>query len=195
MKRTVLTLSFVLLVFFSCTQDESVSDIQQSKDLIENVPIEFGSLDLSKGVPLAKTNDSKGITASLKMLFSEINEMKNKNKEIGEVVLHLSEMSGVVTLQGYHLISKDQKILEFRHSSLSSQTESRWPNPIFILPAAACPNGYTDLGSCSNFGDTEECVGELISDHFSNSLNAPGDCANAQVQVGVLNTRVCGSTC
>src|SRR5690554_126941 len=64
-----------------------------------------------------------------------------------------------------------------------------------IANSAACPHGYTNLGKCSNIGNTEECLGGLISGYLTKSLTSVGDCANVQVSVGLLNTTVCGKTC
>ena len=64
-----------------------------------------------------------------------------------------------------------------------------------ILDGAPCPHGYERLARCNNFGNVQRCVGNVLAEFLSDNLDSTGDCANIQINVGTLNTTICGQTC
>lgn len=167
-----------ILFLHSCQENEQsnnqVGDIQISlKGLFEN------------GVVIGNINDPKQLKSSLVLLSNEISEIRDENEEVESIVLFISNDDKKIILDGYQLISNEDKTIEFK-----SNTRLKEP-----IPAGSCPDGFTDLGTCSNFGDTEECIAGKVSAHFSNTLAGPGDCSTVQVKIGTLSSRVCGGGC
>ncbi|MCA9748953.1 MAG: hypothetical protein KC414_07590, partial [Romboutsia sp.] len=60
------------------------------------------------------------------------------------------------------------------------------------LIIASCPSGYTQLASCSNFGNTQDCVAAAMQTFLSTNIDGVGDTAYVYVSVGYTSTKVCG---
>ena len=148
--------------------------------------------------------------SNTKELISEIDEAINLiTEDSKEIIKNNSEVTNVITnisfINGKAIISKilfvnnnTKKIIEGYELDTNSNTYallSRKINWDEILVGGGCPTGYSQLASCGNFSNPQTCVGNAIQTYLSANISGSGDCANVQVNVGALNTRVCGRTC
>ncbi|MEO9871465.1 hypothetical protein [Ekhidna sp.] len=135
---------YSLIVFIiscsSCTDNSEVTENFQLGD------IEILIDDLfENGVVLGNLDNSKSLNEAFKNLYLEIDLMKEENNEIEEVVVFIINNENNIVLEGYQAISKTNEVLIFEHVNKSKGARILEP-----IPAAGCPSGYEDLGSCSN---------------------------------------------
>ncbi len=173
----------------SCTNDEST--IPDSADLDLKVTLNFEGF-MENGVKLSSSDDPETLNKSIRFMIKELENYEKDN------LIHyvLEEKEGDIYLTGYGIYNNEGTLLKSEHIYENRNNERSIPP--YIPPnlvAGPCPEGYTSLGSCSNFGDTESCLGDLATDYFSNNLNSPGDCAQVRLTVGALNTQACGQNC
>ena len=191
MKKTILLLMLAFAV--SCTEDT------QNQEVLDSQNFHFNSLKNSLDFQISKVAFEYSNTSDLetkvalfsKQLVQESLELvREKESKIGYVTTYLSFDNKAASIEGFAYYDKQGKLLE------SSFADQRNSDPLEeLLDGASCPSGYTRLGRCSNFGNTQACVGEYLADYLSENLDSVGDCANVQISVGTLNTTVCGKTC
>lgn len=193
-------LVFGVFVFTGCSESDVTEESVIKK---ENG---FESLRLSFLNPIvvfeyASVEDiDKKLDEALPILLEDLKEEINK-KNYSDVIAGLKFHNGrvivseLVYFRDGNLVLEDSRYFNEEvgeYVPLSNGMEFIYNE---IANGAACPHGYTNLGKCSNIGNTEECLGGLISGYLTKSLTSVGDCANVQVSVGLLNTTVCGKTC
>ncbi|MEM6816772.1 MAG: hypothetical protein AAF600_20680 [Bacteroidota bacterium] len=167
----------------------------QEKELSQHQP-DFSSFKLSLdgmniSLELADVNDQLQILGAIELLESEARSIIDREAEIEDVVYTIILEETKLTLSAVEMYSSKGKLL--KDQSPNSRT-TIFEEPVPYI-AGDCPEGYDDLGSCSNIGNTADCVAEKVGDYYRDNLTGVGDCAQTRVKVGAFSTRVCGKTC
>lgn len=190
MKKAILCL--MLLLIFSCTQEtENQEDLNLETVSFSNMKL---NLDLQISNQLFDFKDSKDLKDKLNDFTNDLSteslDLIDDMEKVKNVVTLISIKEGVVYLDGYAYLDENNKVLQ------SFYSETRNSDPLEeMLDGAPCPEGYETLGRCNNFVNTQTCVSQHVTDYLTESLNGIGDCANVQINIGVLNTSICGRTC
>lgn len=192
-------LVFGVFVFTGCSESDVTEESVIKK---ENG---FESLRLSFLNPIvvfeyASVEDiDKKLDEALPMLLDDLNE-EIREKKYSDVIAGLKFYNGrvivseLVYFRDGDLVLEDSRYFNEEvgeYVPLSNGMEFTYNE----IANGNCPEGYTRIGRCSNIGNTEGCLGGLISGYLTKNLKSIGDCANVQVSVGVVNTTVCGKTC
>lgn len=192
-------LVFGVFIFTGCSESDVTEESVIKK---ENG---FESLRLSFLNPIvvfeyASVEDiDKKLDEALPMLLDDLNE-EIREKKYSDVIAGLKFYNGrvivseLVYFRDGDLVLEDSRYFNEEvgeYVPLSNGMEFTYNE----IANGNCPEGYTRIGRCSNIGNTEGCLGGLISGYLTKNLKSIGDCANVQVSVGVVNTTVCGKTC
>lgn len=176
---------FITLTFASCTSDNSNTEVSEKSnwDLSENF--------LKNGVELGILNDLDQLNRSMDLLVNEVSDFEEGH----HIVYVIKSIENKLYMTGYQIYDNDNKLIE--EKGINGFEKVGGPAPIdFISDAGGCPDGYSSLGKCGNFGsDRNECLGDLAQGYFSSNLSGIGDCAEVRLIVGGFNTRACGRTC
>jgi hypothetical protein len=198
MKKIILgLLSFTFLL--SCGgQEDSVEKVDLTK-----MKIDLKNSKLNGEIKLFTFSNTKELISeideAINLITEDSKEIIKNNSEVTNVITNISFINGKAIISKILYVNyKTKKIIEGYELDTNSNTYallSRKINWDEILGGGGCPNGYSQLASCGNFSDPQTCVGNAIQTYLSANISGPGDCANVQVNVGALNTRVCGRTC
>jgi len=176
----LLSLTFIIILSASCQDNEVIKD-----DTVSEMQIDLSGMKIS--LDLGSINNQSELDKSFKLLSEEAESMKEENKNIGFINYNLELQGENIYLIGIAIYNKDGKLVK----SESKNNNIRSPGTI----TAACPEGYEELGACSNFSGTEDCIADKVGNYYRDNLNSIGDCAQTRVSVGVTRTTVCGKTC
>ena len=190
MKKTILLLAIAL--FFSCSQETTLQD-----DLVQE-RIDFSQLKVTLENPISnvvfqyrdKQQLKEQLSSFVENITQESRELLKENEKIKNVVSLIRFQKGQAILVSFAYLDEEGKVIK---SVAKAQRDS---DPLDeILDGAPCPDGYERIGRCSNIGNTQECIGNHLNDFLSENLSSVGDCAGVQINVGILNTTICGQTC
>lgn len=188
----------LIISFTACSNDEKSTGkidltgmkIELSNDFLGN-PLLFEYNDLAE-----LENKTAGI---VELLMEESSEIIGENLYT-DIVMSFKFKDGKALISEYYLLNTRDKHIEGKVLNETNQTLSI-PSSTFLLSmlnsyvnGSNCPQGYTMLKSCSNQDTGKGCIAGTIESYVSSNTDANG-CANVQVKVGLVNTRVCGSTC
>ena len=202
MKNTFIkNLAFIILIFnfSSCSQEEVISQEQDSLDF-SKIKIDLSKSDLGNEIKVFDYKDKKEliskIKSSINLIIKDSRELIKNDSEVSDVFINISFKDGKATISEITEIDTKNNIirksLKYDDSKNSYVAQRGGP---FIADLASCPDGYSQIDSCSNVSGTEECVGRAVQSYLSENISGIGDCANVQVQVGTFTTKVCGKTC
>lgn len=203
MKNTFIkNLALFILIFnlSSCSQEEISSQKQDSLDFSE-IKIDLKKSFLGKEIKVIDYKDKTELITKINSSFNQIivdsRELIKDKSEVSDIILNINFSDGkaiITNIVEYNI--KTKEIINAHYLNPESNTYLRYPpNDIDNLDYASCPDGYTQVDSCSNVSGTEECVGSAVQSYLSDNVSGIGDCANIQVQVGTFSTKVCGRTC
>lgn len=179
-------------------QEDSVEKVDLTK-----MKIDLKNSKLNGEIKLFTYSDTKelisNIDEAINLTTEDSKEIIKNNSEITNVITNISFINGKAIISKILYVNyKTKKIIEGYELDINSNTYARLPGDINwdeVIGGGGCPTGYSQLASCGNFSNPQTCVGNAIQTYLSANINGPGDCANVQVNVGALNTRVCGRTC
>jgi hypothetical protein len=185
---------FLMTAVLGCsTDDTSLEDQTHSRTDIPTFDVNVksgGTFDL-----LFDIHTEEGDVNKLAQFFSELDAEIGEDDKIKAVVVARNEGLDKLRIHQLELTRNGDLIQRIEYNGEGYNVVSNG-FPGFIWVAAACPEGYSDYGTCGNFDeDRDDCLADKVSGHFSNSLFGPGDCAEVRVQVALLNSRVCGKSC
>lgn len=188
------------LFTFSCKKNEQY----QGKKVLTPIRVNLYQSKLGKQILMLPYSSStsaatpESLEKAIKLTIEDAAGILKTRKEISDIILDISFKNGkaIVTRTTY-LNKKQRKIIEAYLLDEASGTYKQQNMPWYeeVLDGAACPAGFKQLAACSNMGNPTTCVSNAISTFLTSNINSIGDCATIQVQVGTLNTRVCGKTC
>ena len=192
-------LSIFILIIISCEkQVEETNNLDLSK-----MQINLEESRLGQTIVLAYYSDisdlQKKVGEITTSLIEDSNEILNNNNEITDVITNIKFSNGKAIISEVFYVNLDTKeIIEgYVLNEETSTYQKVDPNlggfDDFI--SGSCPSGYSQIGSCSNLNNPQTCVGNSIQTFLTTNINSIGDCANVQVSVGALNTKVCGKVC
>jgi hypothetical protein len=196
MKKLFLTLIAISLTISCEKQDDAEAKVD-----FKNMKIDLKNSKSGNEVVLFSYQNSQDIGVklpnSIESTIVDAREIIKTNSEITNVITNISMTNGKAVITGiFYVNEKTKKIIEGYVLNSASNTYSRgeagWPE---IFDGASCPDGFLQLGKCNNFDSPKTGVASLIANFFGSNLNGVGDCANVQVNVGAISTRVCGKTC
>jgi hypothetical protein len=190
----ILILSLVALNTSSClSQDVNLDFSKINKE---------GFTNLKAPLVLAEFNSVEELyrkaPEAVNLLVNESIQYNKENSKVSSVVTQLSIVKNQVIISKIYFLNEEAKQLvqgfyfdANSNSYLPIQTND-WSDALF---GASCPSGMSEIKSCGNFGGTSDCVGGAIRDFLTKAIKSVGDCANVQVHVGALSTRICGGGC
>lgn len=179
------------LILISCSENKTDTEkleIFDNKKSFRIVDDRF----LENGILISEVSNLSKLDKNLQKILGEI-----KNFEDGSTIVYkLNLKNQKIYLIGYGIYNTKSKLV--RSEMINSVSNAKIGSPVFkptLSLAAPCPNGFTNLGKCSNFGNTDDCLADKTQGYFSSNLSSPGDCAQVMLRVGAFNTRACGKTC
>lgn len=197
-------LLFAFLVLFALSACEKKTENERKIDL-SNIKIDLKDSKLGGELVLFKYDNTSELfnqlTKSISVLNNDSKEILDKNSEVTNVVTNISFINGKATISKILYINEDQKkIIEGYEYESTTKTYNRlptdeeslninWNDAIF---GSYSPSGYSEVASCGNGNNPKECVTKAVSSYLSTNISGVGDCANVQVNVGIMSTRVCG---
>ena len=196
-KKLLLTCALIIgLLIISCTEDETTNGSPE----LSNLNLNLEDSNLGKELVLLQYNSvsdiqfnlEKKIELVLNNIRTEITESKGS---ITDIHIQLNINTGKITIAEFSKFNTgDNSIVEQVVYDQQSNSYNRLPTG--ILPDfAKCPDGFTLIDSCSNVGNTSECVAQAISGFLTEAVSTIGDCAQVQIEVGTFTTKVCGKNC
>lgn len=139
------------------------------------------------------------IDKSVNLVIADAEEVLKNNSEITNVLVDISFTNGVAVLTKILYVNQNtKKLIEGYEFDVNTNSYAELPTDLNleeVFSGANCPTGYSQISSCGNFSDPQTCISNAIRNYLSANINGPGNCANVQVSVGAINTRVCGKTC
>jgi hypothetical protein len=192
MKYNKLILLVFSLILLSCSENRTNADKPEIFDKNKSFRI-VDDRFLENGLLISGVSNLSKLHKNLQKIVDEINNFE----EGFTIVYKLNLKRQKIYLTGYGIYNTKNKLVEIK--VLNNENNAKTGSPVFvpsISPASPCPDGYPNLGTCSNFGSgTEDCLSDLAQDYFSSNLSSPGDCAQVMLTVGTFNTRACGESC
>lgn len=188
MKQLKVLILFSIIILNSC-------DSQSKQDFIEPVILDLTNLKVDLELTntlftFDENNFQEKTNKKVEKLLKLANENLIDNKNATNVIYNLKIENGKVFIENISLVNIDSKkvIKQQKYNS------KMLPDFDVLFNGARCPSGYSQLATCSNTGETQECVGGALAKYLSESLSSVGDCTNVNVSVGLFSTRVCGQT-
>ena len=210
MKTKFILSSFIfslLILVSSCT--DSINDLVYENETIDlsDMKIDLGKMDCDEPVILYNykkdgVEDFSKLAENIDNLISEAQEEINLNPEITAINLLISKNSEAIYLDSYVLLNDEtESIIGIKHFGKDYETKNhseRFDYLDLSVKASPCPEGWTNLGKCSNTSkkkELENCIGGLLGEYYAENINKVGDCAKTMVKVRLLSTIVCGKKC
>lgn len=209
--KTKILLLLVSAFFYGCSNDNSSNnqDLEQKAKneevILDEIPINLKSLNIGSQITLfTYANVSEAADAADAAMVELIREAKDDlADESGATHLFtnvkIANGKAYVSDILYYDANKDEFIGGHYYDDVTDTYE---PYGIFPSPQTVsafvngrCPNGYTQLASCGNFNNPEDCISNAMKSYLSANLSSMGDCVDVRVSVGLSKTRVCGRQC
>ena len=191
-------LSLLLLSAISCEKQEDESKVD-----FNNVKIDLSQARFGSNPVLLHYADVpellRSLNAPVNSIISDSREIMGQDSRVTDIISIVNFHDGIALLTHVYYLDENSRtvvggyILDIRTSTYNpvSYGGIDWDS---IFNGGQCPGGYSELASCGNFNNPQNCVASAMSTYMASNLSGIGDCVNVQVKVGALNTRVCGKT-
>jgi len=194
-----LTLIALLLSVNSCSE-ESTNNEELDTVSFGDFDIDLSKSSFGNAIKVFDYTDKKDLGNKLdKAMYQIITESNDliKHSETTDVILNIVFSDGIAIISKIiEFNSNTNKIISANYFDRKTNAYAKSvPGDLSNLDLARCPNGYTQLASCGNLSNPQQCVSNAVSSYLTAEISSIGDCANVQVQVGTFTTRVCGKSC
>ena len=189
----------LFLFAFACEKQEDESTVD-----FKDVKIDLSSARFGSNPVLLRYSDISELLRNLEVplgsVISDSKDIMSADSRISNVISIINFHDGNATLTDVYYLDESRKVIvggyilddKTGKYNTISYGGIDWDS---IFNGGSCPQGYSQLASCGNFNNPQGCVATAMSTYMSANLSSVGDCVNVQVNVGALNTRVCGKTC
>ncbi|AXG71786.1 hypothetical protein KORDIASMS9_04044 [Kordia sp. SMS9] len=202
-KHHLLIKSFALIILmvsiYACSEESTNTQDQTDIDF-SNIEIDLSKSSFGKAINVFKYTDKEEllgkIDAAMHHIITDSNDLI-KNSETTDLLLDINFSDGKAVILGIIEFNSDtKKILSAHYFDQKTNTYAKSvPGDLENIDLARCLQGYTQLASCGNLSNPQQCVSNAVASYLSAEISNIGDCANVQVQVGTFTTKVCGKNC
>lgn len=195
----LLLVSIFFLTAFSCDKQDDESKVD-----MKNVKIDLSSARFGSNPVLLRYADIPELLRNLETLtnsvISDSHDIMATDRRISNVISFVNFKDGRAILTKVYYVDEVNRVViggYILNEETGTYTTIAYgePNWDAIINGGGCPQGYSQLASCENLNNPQGCVGNAVSTYMSAHLSSIGDCVTVQVNVGALNTRVCGKIC
>lgn len=178
--------------FFSCHDDATPIHQEEVAIDLSNLNIKLDQLDFSKPQLLFTYKNASDLTekmqASNKEIAQEIDQLMQSKKDITNIVYNIKFSKGSAILTDFSLLdAKNKIVLNDRQKDIS---DIDWDG---IMNGAACPDGWTNQGSCASADCVSQTTEEILTG--DGGINSSGDCVTVRYNRGLFGVRICSSGC
>jgi hypothetical protein len=192
---------FVLLFLISTVSCEKNQELDEVK--FKDFKVNLSNAKITSNPYLIVYDDIPSLLDKLDSaiddFYADILDEKNNDPRITDVLANIKFYDGKAIVTEIYFLdaSKEELIngLVFDETLGTYQQVNTFINWDIVLNGASCPSGYSQVGSCNNVNNPENCISNALNQYLSANLTGIGSCVDVNIKVGLINTRICGKNC